>query len=402
MKILSLNIRATQGGAGRMGLDLHHRLIARGEAAILLYGYSSRIMPDPLMADDPTVDMLGSRAEILVNYAAHWAIGREVKTSGRRRLRRALESADIVHVHAAHHWYLNWADLIAMIRRADLPVLMTAHDWWLITGRCGFVRACTGWQRRCGECGDMRFEDLPSLFDRSRSVRTARQAALRTVADRLTIVCPSRHLQRDHSAIYPDLDVRVIPNALDRAFEEALADLPVVSERAGYVFCASDLDSPGKIDKSLVQRMAEKFGKTVELVGRNSPFGSLEVTDHGEVRARAALAGIFGRTRALLFTSTMDNAPLTIIEALTSGCYVVAYPSPAAEEMVRLVGGRCAAGPDEAYAIVSQGREAELYGGLSHTEMAAKARLVWSGEALASAYMNAYARLIDSRERKRL
>ncbi len=401
MKILSINIRATQGGAGRMGLDLHRRLAARGEDVRLLYGYGSGIKPDPLVADDPTIAMLGTRRAVLANYASHWLVGHEVRTAGRARLREALGWADVVHVHAAHHWYLHWGDLIATIRRVGVPVVMTAHDWWLVTGRCGFVRDCTGWRRACGECGAMRFQDLPSLPDRSRAVRAARQAALRTIADRLTIVCPSQHLQRDHQAVYPDLDVRFIPNALDRDYEAVLARLPASAERVGYVFCASDLDAPGKIDRALVARMAERFGRQVELVGRNSPFGALDVTEHGEVRGREALAGIFGRARALLFTSTMDNAPLTIIEALTSGCYVVAYPSPAAEEMVRLVGGRCATSPDEAFRIVREGGEAALYGGLSQRELAARARAVWSGDAMASAYRDSYARLIDAGEKKR-
>ncbi len=381
-----------------MGVDLHRRLASRGEEVQLVYGYGSGIKPDPQVADDPSIVMLGSKPGVLTNYISHWLTGRDLKTVGRDRLCQLIAKADIVHIHAAHHWYLNWTDMMAIIRRSGLPVVMTAHDWWLITGRCGFVRECTGWQRTCGECGDMRFQDLPSLLDRSRSVRLARQAALRTVAGQLIIVCPSQHLQRDHALIYPDIDVRFIPNALDTEFESVLGRLDNVGERQTYVFCASDLDSPGKVDRALVERLAKRFGNRVTMVGRNSPFKDLDVTDEGEVRGREELATIFSRARALLFTSTMDNAPLTIIEALTSGCYVVAYPSAAAEEMVRLVGGRCAATPEEAFDLVSRGCESELYGGLSHTELASKARAVWSGDAMATAYLSTYKLLTGTRD----
>ncbi|MDB5682571.1 MAG: hypothetical protein JWM75_269 [Sphingomonas bacterium] len=396
MRILLINIRATQGGAGRVGYDLHHRLQAAGAQSTLLYGYGSGIAPDPKVADEPNVRMIGSRPAILANYAAHWLIGHEIVTSGKASLRRAIAEADVVHVHAPHHWYLHWETLVALLREAGKPVVVTAHDWWLVTGRCGFARDCEGWRRQCGECGPRRFEDLPSLPDRSRIVRAARQKALRTLAAQLVIVCPSRHLAADHREIYPDLDVRFVPNALDREFEAVVLGQPAQADRHGYLFCASDLASPGKIDAGLVRALATSFGDEVGLIGRNTPFGDLPATAHGEVRDRATLAGLFGAARTLLFTSQMDNAPLTIIEALTAGCYVVAYPSAAAQEMVELVGGRCAASPAEALELVRAGREADLYGGIDHAELARRARSTWSGEAMAAAYRDVYRELVGT------
>lgn len=402
MKILSVNIRATQGGAGRVGLDLHRRLARRGEDSQLLYGYGSGIKPDRLVVGDPSITMIGSRSTVLLNYASHWICGHEISTSSRAELRAGLDWADVLHIHAAHHWYLSWNELIRMIRAAKIPTIMTAHDWWLVTGRCGFVRQCTGWQRQCGECGSMRFQDLPSLFDRSKVVRANRQAALRTIREQLTIVCPSKHLQRDHKLVYPDFDVRFVPNALDTEFENIVRNVTNSEDRSGYVFCASDLSSPGKIDADLVAQMSKFFGKDVGLIGRNNSFGDIGVTDFGEVRNREGLASIFRRSRALLFTSTMDNAPLTIIEALSAGCFVIAYASPAAAEMLELVGARCVSSANEAFIIASEGREAELYGGMSHAELGQKAREIWSGEAMVSAYMDTYCNAIRLRSGRSL
>lgn len=391
-RILSINIRATQGGAGRMGYDLHGRLRTAGHDVQLLYGYGSSIAPDPLVADESDVRMIGSRMVVLTNYVSHWAFGREVLTGSAAALRLAIDAADVVHVHAAHHWYLRWDQLISMLRARGCRVVMTAHDWWLVSGRCGFARDCTGWQRTCGECGRRRFEDLPSLPDRSRAVRAARHGALRKLGNQLTIACPSRHLARDHAMVFPDIDIAFVPNALDRGFEAVLAALTIDKARTGYLFCASDLNSPGKIDAALVRRMAATLNLPVAVVGRDSPFGDIPaVNDHGEVRDRATLAELFASARALIFTSQMDNAPLTIIEALSAGCFVVAYPSPAAQEMVELVGGRCTVSPEEAYQIASGGSEAELYGGITATELAARARAVWSGEGMMQSYLNLYA-----------
>ncbi|MCK1675312.1 glycosyltransferase [Bradyrhizobium sp. 150] len=389
VKILSLNIRATQGGAGRMGYDLHKRLQAMGHDVRLLYGYGSGIAEDPEVRDDASICMLGMRPAVLANYAAHLLVGHDVFTPRRAMLRDALAWADVIHVHAAHHWYLCWSTLIDMIVAAAKPVIMTAHDWWLVSGRCGFTRDCTGWQRACGECGKRRFEDLPSIFDRSRAVRFARQRDLRRMARQLTIVCPSQHLQRDHVQVFPDLDIRFIPNALDREYEEMI-ERPAQIERRGILFCASDLTSPGKIDAGMVRALAATHGEAVELVGRGNPFPQSGATNHGEVRDRRQLAKIFGTARLLVFTSRMDNAPLTIIEALVAGCHVVAYPSAAAAEMLALVGGRCVTSPEEARELIDSGRERELYGNVSTHQLAAKAREVWSGRRLVEAYLAIY------------
>lgn len=388
LRILAVNIRATQGGAGRMAYDLHHRLREQGHRPRLLYGYGSGIVPDPQVAGEAGVEMIGTRAGVLANHAAHLLIGREILMPRKAALRRALAEADVVHLHAVHHWYLPWPELTRMLSDSGKPVVITAHDWWLLTGRCGFVRDCTGWQRACGECGRRRFEDLPSLLDRSRAIRDSRGRALRLLRDRLTIVCPSRHLACDHQRRFPDLNFVRIPNALDREFETTLAE--VHHSRRGHLFCASDLAAPGKVDPLLVRALAAEPGVDVGLIGRGDPFANTGAVHHGEVRCRAALAALYARSRGLLFTSRMDNAPLTIIEALSAGCYVLAYPSPAAQEMLALVGGRCVVSAAEALALVRAGREDALYGGISPAELAARARRMWSGAAMTEAYVRVY------------
>jgi putative colanic acid biosynthesis glycosyltransferase len=390
LKILSVNIRATQGGAGRMAYDLHSRLRELGVTSQLLYGYASGIKADPKVAGDASVRWLGARSTIIANYIAHLSIGRELAVAGKRILSAAVSEADVIHLHALHHYYLSWNAFTEIIMDSRKPVVVTAHDWWLLSGRCGFVRDCTAWRRECGECGKRRFEDLPSLFDRSRQVREDRQRSLRKMADRLVVVCPSQHLMRNHCEIYPDLDIRFVPNALDREFEHILLAQPNLLEREGYMFCASDLNSPGKIDSQLVRLLEREFGPAVKLVGRASPFKDTSATDFGEVRSRSELVRIYSTTRSLVFTSQMDNAPLTIIEALSCGTYVIAYPSPAAEEMLSLVGGRCVTSQEEALEIIRAGEEATLYGGQSHNDLSVRSRNVWSGRSMVEKYLAIY------------
>lgn len=403
MRVVHLNIRLSQGGAGRMGFDLHRRLVGAGTDSRLLYGYASGIADDPAGVDDDTVTRVGTKPAVLLNFAAHRLLGRDHVTGSPATIRDAIAAADLVHVHAPHHYYLDWYWLLRTIRALRRPVVITAHDWWFVTGRCGFVFDCTGWQRACGECGDRRHHHhLPSWPDRSRHHRAGRLAALRPLRDDIVFACPSGHLAGDYRRVLTDYDIRTVPNGTDLEFEAALAAAPPRdAERRGYLFSAADLSGRGKIDPGLVRAMAALPDMSVVLAGRSNPFGTNGAFHYlGEIADRATMATTLRSVRALMFCSRIDNAPLTIIEALASGCYVVAYQSPAAQEMLARVGGRCVAGVDEALAVVEAGGEAALFDGQSRDQIARRAMAEFGGQAMMARYRDLYAELLDRTGRR--
>lgn len=398
MRILHFNIRLSQGGAGRMGFDLHRRLVSAGTNSRLLYGYASGIADDPAGAGDDTVVRMGTKPTVLLNFATHRLLGRDYVTGSPGTIRREIACADVVHVHAPHHYYLDWYWLLRTIEASGKPMVITAHDWWFVTGRCGFIFDCTGWQRACGECGERRFHHLASWPDRSRHHRAGRLAALQPLRDRIVFACPSGHLADDYRRVLTGYDIRTVPNGTDLEFETALAGaLPVEEARQGYLFSAADLSGRGKIDPDLVHAMAAIPGMSVVLAGRSNPFGSDGAFRYlGEIADRGTMAATLRSVRALMFCSRIDNAPLTIIEALASGCYVVAYQSPAAEEMLHRVGGRCVAGADEARAVVEAGGEAALFDGQSRAQIARRAMEEFGGQAMLMRYRDIYAELLES------
>jgi len=237
MKVLQINVRATQGGAGRVAYDLHRRLRLAGVDSHFLYGYGSGIADDPAVADNETVERIGTRPSVLFNYACHSVFGWDL-TSGRGRiLDKAIAASDIVHIHVPHHYFLRWDYLVGLIERHNKPTVITAHDWWFVTGRCGFVESCSGWRRGCGECGPMRFRDLRSMLDFSATFRRRKIASVERLKKLVGFVCPSLHLASDYKVVYSDVSVEVIPNSVDLEFENALSEIDGdVSERNGFLF----------------------------------------------------------------------------------------------------------------------------------------------------------------------
>lgn len=380
-----------------MGLDLHRRLLTSGTDSRLLYGYASGIADDPAGSGDESVQRVGTKPTVLLNFAAHRLLGRDYATGSTALIRREIESADIVHVHAPHHYYMNWYWLLRTIERAGKPMVITAHDWWFVTGRCGFVYDCTGWQRSCGECGNRRRHHLPSWPDRSKHHRAGRLNALNQLRGQIVFACPSAHLANDYRQVLSGYDIRVVPNGTDLEFEAALAPIDD-GQREGYLVSAADLSGKGKVDPDLVRRMAQLPGTPILLAGRNNPFGEATPFRYlGEITQRTTMAATLHRVRALLFCSRIDNAPLTIIEALASGCYVVAYDSPAASEMLTKVGGRCVSGQEEAFEIVRSGSEASLYGGQSRREIMRRTMVEFGGDTMRIRYEQLYREVIADR-----
>jgi putative colanic acid biosynthesis glycosyltransferase len=391
IKILHLNIRASQGGAGRMALDLHRRLCAFNVDSKLIYGYGSGIVEDPSVANDKGVKAIGTKFTVIANYLTHRLVGVDILTGNAGTVRHAVQDCDIVHLHVPHHYYLNFDWLMELVRTSGKSLIVTAHDWWFLTGRCAFVEQCTGWRRSCGECGDMRFRDLPSFFDLSRRHRRHKLAAMEAIRERTLIVCPSSHLAENYRTVFRQTPIRVIPNSIDAEFEKVLPDVTMdVSERKWFVLSAADLSAPGKIDADLVHELGRLTDIEVQLVGRNNPFHYFQFKVMGEVRDRGTMAELLSNAKALIFCSRMDNAPLTIAEALCAGCFVLAYDSPAASEMLGQVGGRCIPTREEMIRVIRSGEVAALYGGINSAELVRRARAVYSGNAITNAYLAVY------------
>jgi glycosyltransferase involved in cell wall biosynthesis len=63
------------------------------------------------------------------------------------------EPPDVVHCHNLHTGYFDLRILSALSRQ--LPVILTLHDEWLLTGHCAYALECDRWKTGCGMCPDL-------------------------------------------------------------------------------------------------------------------------------------------------------------------------------------------------------------------------------------------------------
>jgi putative colanic acid biosynthesis glycosyltransferase len=347
VKVLQVNVRLHEGGAARVALDLHRQLLSSGIKSRFAYGWGEKGGKSSIEARVPYSFQVGRQLQVASNMLLHRVAGIDcVPPSGvgRKRLIEAIQWADVVHLHAIHSYYLPFEWLVKELVRSGKPVVWTAHDYWMLTGRCAFTEGCERWHGGCGSCPTQ--NNYPSAyFDFSADQFIAKRRLLAELGSRLHVVAPSEFVAKAIREGLPRLDVRVIPNWIDSEFEAALhsvqlnrAPIDLGNEKIKVIVIANDLSDPTKVDRALVNQLLGMPYIEVHTVGQNSPFAGAGVINHGRIEQRKRMVEIVASADVALFTSEKDTFGLVMIEALACGIPVFAVDSFAAREVLGRLG----------------------------------------------------------------
>lgn len=256
---------------------------------------------------------------------------------------RALLGADLIHVHDITNALA--VDTLGWLAR-QRPLVWTLHDCSPFTGGCLFPRGCTAFQRRCGQCPEHGVWPLEGWFDLTGLLLAQRRRVLRQT--RLWPVAPSRWMadMAARSGLLPP--VTVIGNGIDldsfRPSGKAAARraLGIDPQRTVLAICAGALaDTRKGVPEALtVARAAAAYRPLVLAIGRPAPalakaFPDLDLHFSGFVTDRRTLATNYAAADALLYPSSADNQPLTVMEAMACGTPVLGFDYGGIPELVR-------------------------------------------------------------------
>ena len=343
MKVLQVNVRLQEGGAARIALDLHRQLLNAGVESRFAYGWGEKGGKSSAEVCVPHSFQVGQQAQVASNMLLHKVAGIDcVQPFGvsRKRFLEAILWADVVHLHVVHSYFVPFNWLVKALVRAAKPVVWTAHDYWLLTGRCAFTEGCEGWRKDCGTCPTQ--NNYPSAYlDFSAAQFRAKRKLLAELGSLLHVVAPSEFVAQAIRAGLPNVRVSVIPNWIDSEFEAALSEMPLstsplspTTEKIKVIVIANDLSDTTKVDRELINKLLEIRHIELHTVGKNSPFSGLRVLNHGRITQRKRMVEIISATDVALFTSEKDTFGLVMIEALACGIPVFAVDSLAAKEVL--------------------------------------------------------------------
>ncbi len=342
-----MNVRLHEGGAARIALDLHRQLLSTGVESRFAYGWGEKGGKSSVEASVPCSFQVGRQIQVASNMLLHRVVGIDYLPpigEGRKNLIEAIHWADVVHLHVIHSYFLPFGWLVRVLISADKPVVWTAHDYWVLTGRCAFTEGCDGWRHGCGSCPTQN-NYPPAHLDFSSAQFKAKRRLLAELRSRLHIVTPSEFVSQAIREGLPDVGVCVIPNWIDSEFEASLqavklssAPIRFTTEKIKVIVIANDLSDPTKVDRELVCQLLEMPHIEIHTVGQNSPFFGSGVVNHGRIAQRKQMIETITSADIALFTSEKDTFGLVMIEALACGVPVLAIQSLAAREVLAEIG----------------------------------------------------------------
>lgn len=350
MKVTVVNTHDVIGGAERASYDLASTLHRQGDEVRLYVGGQYGL-------DSFTRRMHYRKPDYTLRWWVSHYLGLTDTTlwgpiDACRRFRDFIE-ADVVNLHNMHGSYWNFWTLGVLARR--VPVVLTLHDEWFLTGDCAYTYSCERWMQNCGQCpqfsGALQFNryalggrDLTRV-----NLSLKRMATARVATSRMAIVAPSRWLlgqaaKSKHLRRFPmhhieyGLDLSVFQPLSQQVCRETLSLPP---DRR-LIFCvASNLSDPRKNFQGLFELAhAGELPEGMMLVCAGKAPHGINSVDHPQVKwlgfleTRAAMAEAIGACDFSIVLSKADNLPYVCLETMACGRPVLGTTAGGIPEIV--------------------------------------------------------------------
>ncbi len=385
MNILQVSSFDVFGGAAKIAWNLFQSYRARGHPAWLAVGNRQSDDPDVLQVLNDVCRSSWARLWIRMGHLLSPLAGRVQGAGMVSRLmayhigqtRRWLEvrcghedfdfpasryvldipsaRPDVLHCHNLHGRYFDLRVLPWLSRQ--IPVILTLHDSWLLTGHCSHSFDCQRWKTGCGDCPDLTI--YPAIQRDGTSYNWRRKRNI--YADsKVFVTTPSYWLMRkvEQSMLAPGiLEAKVIPNGVDLSLfhpadsQWARKTLGISKDARVLLFMAKgkrqNIWEDYHTMRDAVARASERLpGQKLQLLvlGRD---GAPEQISGAAVhfvpyqKRPKSVALYYDAADIYVHAARADTFPNTVLEALACGTPVVATAVGGVPEQVK--GARMAA-----------------------------------------------------------
>ena len=267
----------------------------------------------------------------------------------RRLLQLAPQSPEIVHLHNLHGYYFDLRLLPWLA--TQLPLVLTLHDGWLLSGHCAHSLECERWKTGCGRCPDLTI--YPSIRRDMSDYNWRRKRDL-YARSRLYVATPSQWLMDKvkqsilEAAI---VEARVIPNGVDLTVfhngdqNAARAALGIPQNAKVVLFAAAGIRQNVYKDFNTIRTALSLLGAAATrepvvflAVGEEGPkerLNGVELRYVGYFDDPELIARYYQAADVYLHAARADTFPNSVIEALACGTPVLATAVGGIPEQVK-------------------------------------------------------------------
>jgi glycosyltransferase involved in cell wall biosynthesis len=362
MKILQVSTTDIAGGAEKVAFNMHQAYQNFGHQSLLVVGQkmgadlgvieinqyagiSRKLINFRDWLRQKNLSVRGFwRLSDLVNWIAQpgkmldiaWGIEDFHYPGSRHLLTLTDELPDIIHAHNLHGGYFDLRYLPNLSQK--IPLVITLHDEWMLSGHCAYTLGCERWEGGCGSCPDLTI--YPAIKRDATSYNWKRKRKLYQKSN-LYIATPSQWLmERVQRSMMKPVEYRVIPNGVDLKLYYPGERLQARHELG--------LSGDTKIILSVANQSVFKDNATimdaVKIISKNEQLKALtiyfvalggnvnETQGMGNIMAQkvryisdpGVVARYFQAADIFLHAAKAENFPNTIVESFACGTPVVA------------------------------------------------------------------------------
>jgi glycosyltransferase involved in cell wall biosynthesis len=318
---------SSAGGAGRVAQELSRLQTQLGIESKLVTRSAASLAQAPFQ--HPIVTGLAAFDAVISNHAKP-TLFTHFRDFAYTKSVKSLANTDILHLH----WtpgLINSNNLVTLGKlNPGLRVVWTLHDMFAFTGGCHHSFECSGYEKDCGNCPQVRtsFKQRPSI---ALGTKVRNLAEIREI----TFVSPSRWIAQKamSSILLRGSKVSVIPNPINLNFTAVPLNQSEAREVNGYrsdsiiaILIAEDLADPNKSIQEFVN-LVEKTTTIsqivieVVLIGRNADKirSSSAVIHRVGSLTPVQLSKLLPVADFLAVPSKVENAPSIVLEAASVG-----------------------------------------------------------------------------------
>jgi glycosyltransferase involved in cell wall biosynthesis len=260
---------------------------------------------------------------------------------------KALESADIIHIHWVNHGFLRPED-VRKLARLEKPIVWTFHDSNTFTGGCHVRYGCNHFENECGNCPLLK---VSNPNDRSHKTWLAKSKAYTDL--NFSVVAPSRWMKASatRSSLVGSREIINIPNTLDTSVFKPTTKIAAREKLglspdkfivlSGFMPSRNDLHKGTPYLLEALELLAKKIPQeNIELVvfgnrtSKKLPEFAIKTTFLGTISGDEKLALCYSAADVFVTPSLEDNLPNTVMESLSCGTPVVAFTTGGIPDMV--------------------------------------------------------------------
>jgi glycosyltransferase involved in cell wall biosynthesis len=366
LAILQVNTLDVGGGAEQVADNLLKSYQAFGHDAWVAVGEKRSV--NPAVYAIPVIVDKGSWASLCLSLR-HWLEPMHARIRGIARLRKNLldlsigsdviarwigmeefhypgsktilelppKSVDVLHLHNLHGHYFDLRALTDLSQK--VPVVITMHDAWLLSGNCAHSFTCDKWQTGCGACPDISI--YPGLTRDTTALNWRRKKGI-YAHSQIYLATPSQWLMNKAMAsiLAPAIvQSKVIPNGIDLSIfkpadrAKARHQLGIDMDAKVILFAANGIKRNPFKDYATIYDAIKQLSKvnTSKVIvialgeeGKSEAIGNIHISYVPPISDRHKVASYYQAADVYVHASHADTFPTSILEAMACGLPVVA------------------------------------------------------------------------------